>query len=265
MKFITIVCILVSFFSLQSLANENVQNRNGIFYDIVKKKNFTGIYTSKYIYKTLSGSGEIEWKYTYRYKIPMKNGLRNGTATLYKSMLAKYIDDDREYQRADSYKDIEVLFNNGKIVSVKQFSRDGALKSTTSFHKGVAERYDQETGKLTAKFGYIETEQPNPPGRKDKGYYLLMGEFYALDGEFFIYKSRDRTRMSTYEKNIKHGPFVSMHSKEQISQQGSYSHGEMDGDYKVYCKDGRLAKHQTYLIGEVVDTLVDNGDNYCYK
>ena len=266
MKILSICCMLVSLVTFPSFANDNVQNRNGIFYDIKTNQKFTGTYTSKYIHKVLSGSKKIEWISTYRYKIPVENGLRNGTATLYKSKLAQYIDDGREYQRIDSYKDIEANFSKGKILSVKQYSRDRVLRSITSFNKGIAQRYDQETGKLIGKFSYIESGEINPPDdRGDKGYYLFFGNSYAIDGELYVYKSKDRTRMKTYKNSVQHGPFVSMHSKDQVFQQGSYSHGEMDGDYKLFCEDGRLGRHVIYLAGEVVETIVDKGSNYCYE
>lgn len=261
--------MLVSLVPFPSFANDNVQNRNDIFYDITTNQKFTGTYTGKYIHraihKALLGSKEIERIYTYRYKIPMENGLRNGTATLYKSQLAQYIDDGREHQRIDSYKDIEANFSKGKILSIKQYSSDGVLKSITSFNKGIAQRYDQETGKLIGKFGYIESGKINPPDREDKGYYQFLGNSYAFDGEFYVYKSKDRTRMKTYKNNVLHGPSVSMHSKDQIFLQGSYSHGEMDVDYKLFCEDGRLGKHVIYLAGEVVETIVDKGAVYCYE
>lgn len=262
MKVLLIVCM---FFSCLSLANDNVQNRNGVFYDIKTNKKFNGSYVSKYIYTTLSGSGEIEWTFTYRYKIPMKNGIRNGTATLYKSTLAQYLDDGRVYQSIDSYKELEAHFINGKILSVKEYDNDGVLQSTTSFNKGVALRYDQKTGVLTGKFSYIESNEHTQSSREDQGYYIFTGGAYAIDGEFYVYQSDDRTRMTTYKNNIKHGPFVMMHSKEQVFLEGSYSNGKMDGDYKHYCKDGRLGTHKTYLAGEVVETFVEHDDNYCYK
>ena len=71
--------------------------------------------------------------------------------------------------------------------------------------------------------------------------------------------------MQTFKNNIPHGPFLSKHSADQIFQQGSYLDGKMDGDYKMFCKDGRLGIHKTYLAGEVVETFVDHGDNFCYK
>jgi len=272
-KLILASALLSSLAAFSGLANDHVQNREGVFYDATSSSKFTGFYTDKYIYTTLSGSGEIEWLSTYRYKIHVSNGLRDGSAVLYKESVATYITDSTswdksptgtEYQRVDSFKAVEATFKGGEIISMRDYNRDGSIKATTSFQNGLAKRHSQKTGKLIGEFNYLSgVSVPDTGG--DKALRLFLGNSFALHGTRTIYKSRERVRIETYNNGIKDGPFFSTHSKDQTFQQGAYANGKMDGDYKMYCDDGRLAKHVTYIAGEIVETFTYNDQKFCFK
>lgn len=70
--------------------------------------------------------------------------------------------------------------------------------------------------------------------------------------------------MDTYKNNVENGPGVFMHSKDQVFIQFYYLNGKKDGDYKVFCEDGRLSEHLIYLGGDVVETIIEDSD-LCYR
>jgi len=251
------------------IANEKVIERDGIFYDLETNKPYTGVFADKYIYaweyKNYAGKGKGELKFQYRFNL--KNGLRHGVSTLYYSSSDMNVDTGEYNYDTGSYKHTEATFENGKIIQMNNFNKDGTLVIIAIFDGKKAIATDQLTGKIVSEFEYISGSQVilSESGSMH-GHTKLTGQALGFHGKRINYSKR-RTTTKHYKNNVRHGKDISTFNSTGKPFIVSNTHnGKQDGDYKVYCENGKLKKHVTYLMGEIVQTFVDqNNSEFCYQ
>lgn len=267
MKKILLTLCLILFAAgapLHLSANDNVLNRDDVFYDIQTNQKYTGTYTNKYSYNNridISGLSWVDTK-TYLMNIPVKNGVRNGVATLYQGSTSKRADTGEVLHRTDNYKSFEAHFSNGKLTAIKEYGMSGGLKNTTRLANGKAEGYDQTTGELTHEFSYIETKNANHSNSPNKAFLMFLGNSFAKHGKLTRYLSNDRKAVEQYRNGLKHGPYY-VYKGTLLIYKGNYAHDVLEGDFKQYCEDGRLKEHRIYVAGEVAATPVDQSRDFC--
>ncbi|MFC1234396.1 toxin-antitoxin system YwqK family antitoxin [Vibrio sp. F74] len=238
--------------SMFSYANDNVQNREGVYYDLNTQSPFSGVYEGKYEYKQ---NEDNDWSLIYRYSIEFNKGLRDGITTIYVERVGSYAE--------PSYKKSEIIFNQGNIQSMKEYAADFSLRRVTTFKNGSAKRYNQETGKLVGKIGYLESDDARPFKSSNKIESIMFGDKFAYDGEIIVYRTDGSIRKKSYKNNVRHGDFENIYSNGNIFLKGNYLNGKMNGNYTVYCSNGKLKKDITYLNGEEVEIRLDEDSNYC--
>jgi len=262
-----LLSILLSF---SIFANENVIEKDGVFYDAQTNKPYSGAFADKYVYERdymeSYSKSKIEEEAIFHYRFNIKDGVRHGVQTLYYSFGRLNTKTDKYYIEPNSYKHTEASFEDGKITLMKDYKKDGTLNIIAKFNGKQAVAHDAQTGKLISEFGYTYGSHVIPPMYKHKlGHFKLVGKALGFHGKRIMYSKR-KTHTEHYVNNVKHGKYKTIYNENgQLFLEGTKYKGKDDGEFKAYCKNGKLKTHKTLLMGEEVQVFVDNDFDWCDK